>query len=83
MKGYIILENGDYKFKTDTNILKNEIGYVKYGNKIESSVDLGFIDYYPITQFLLEKLYVEKTICLIETQEEQITLHDNKLIIII
>lgn len=83
MIGVIVLDNSKYKVKTSNGILEHEIGYVKYGNKIDTQVDIGFIDYYPITQFLLEKLFSERTTCIVETKNEQISLHENKLIIII
>lgn len=83
MVGVIVLDNGKYKVKTPNGTLEQEIGYVKYVNKVDTSVDVGFIDYYPITQFLLEKLYSERTTCVVEIKNEQVSLHENKLIIII
>lgn len=83
MIGVIILDNGKYKVKTPNGTLEQEIGYVKYGSKIDTTVDVGFIDYYPITQFLLEKIYSDRTTCIVDTKNEQPILHENKLIIII
>lgn len=83
MIGIIVYDNGKYKVKTSTGLIEHEIGYVKYGNKIDTQVDIGFIDYYPVTQFLVEKLFSERTTCLVETKNEQLVLHENKLIIII
>jgi len=72
-----------YFFSEELGRIKNTIGYVKYINKTDTNVDIGFIDYYPINNFLLEKLYNENTICYIEYIDDEIKLHDDKLIVLI
>lgn len=83
-KGVLVQEGTFCFFKLESGqVLPNIVGYVKYNNKVNTNVDVGFIDYYPVTEFLLSKLLEEKTICEIEMREGQPILHDNKLIIII
>jgi len=72
-----------YFFSEELGRIKNTIGYVKYINKTDTNVDVGFIDYYPINNFLLEKLYNENTICYVEFIDDEIKLHDDKLILIV
>ena len=84
IKGHLIQEGSYAFFKSNkADILPNVVGYVKYTNKVDTNVDVGFIDYYPVTEFLLAKLLEEKTICELEMKDGEIALHDDKLIIII
>jgi hypothetical protein len=84
IKGYLVQEGSYIFFKPNKGEnLPNQVGYVKYTNKVDTNVDVGFIDYYPVTEFLLSKLLEENTICELETKDGQIVLHDDKLIIII
>lgn len=72
-----------YFFSEEIGRIKNTIGYVKYINNTETNVDIGFIDYYPINEFLLEKLYEENSICYVELFNGEIKLHEDKLILLI
>lgn len=72
-----------YFFSKSIGRIKNTIGYVKYINKTETNVDVGFIDYYPVNDFLLEKLYNDKTICYVEVFGNGAKLHNDKLILLI
>ena len=84
IKGNIILDGASYFFfSKEFGKIFHEIGYVKYTNKNETDVNLGFFDSYPITQFLLVKLYGEKTDCYVEMIDGEIFLHNNKLLILI
>jgi hypothetical protein len=84
IKGYLVQEGSYIFFKPSKGEkLPNQVGYVKYDNKVDTNVDVGFIDYYPVTDFLLSKLLDENVICELETKEGQIVLHEDKLIIII
>lgn len=84
IKGVLVQEGSYIFFKpNEGENLSNQVGYVKYTNKVDTNVDVGFIDYYPVTEFLLSKLIEENTICELETKDGQLVLHDDKLIIII
>lgn len=84
IKGYLIQEGTNVFFKTEKGeTLQKMVGYVKYTNKVDTNVDVGFIDFYPITDFLLAKLINEKTICELEMKDKEVVFHDDKLIIII
>jgi hypothetical protein len=72
-----------YFFSESTGRIKNTVGYVKYSNKTETNVDVGFIDYYPVNDFLLEKLHNENTICYVEVFSNGVKLHDDKLILLV
>lgn len=72
-----------YFFSDETERIKETIGYVKYINKIDTNVDVGFIDYYPVNDFLLEKIHSENTTCYIEQDSEGVKLHDGKLILLV
>lgn len=83
-KGYLIQEGTFYFFKFENgDVLPNIVGYVKYSNKINTNVDVGFIDFYPVTDFLLSKLFEEKTLCELEMKDNSPMIHESKLIIII
>lgn len=83
-KGYLVREGNFYFFTLENGeMLSNVVGYVKYSNKINTNVDIGFIDYYPVTDFLLSKLVEEKTICELEMKDGFPATHESKLIIII
>jgi hypothetical protein len=81
--GQIVFKDGYYFFSYYFGKLNNQIGYVKYINNIETDVDVGFIDYYPISNFLLEKLYHEKTRCVVEMEDGNLKKINDKLIIVI
>lgn len=84
IKGCLVQEGPYIFFKPlKGEKLPNQVGYVKYANKVDTNLDVGFIDYYPVTDFLLSKLLDENVMCELETKEGQIVLHDDKLIIII
>ena len=72
-----------YFFSEITGRIKNTVGYVKYINKIDTNVDVGFIDYYPVNDFLLEKIYSENAICYIEQDSKGFKFHDDKLILLV
>lgn len=72
-----------YFFSEQTGRVKQDIGYIKYISKVDTNVDVAFIDYYPINKFLLEKLYQESTVCYVEEDSEGIKLHDDKLILLV
>lgn len=72
-----------YFFSEEIGKIKNPIGYVKYINNIDTNIDVGFIDYYPVNEYLLDKIYTENTICYIETDGMNIKLHDDKLILLV
>jgi len=83
-QGKLKLDGVNYYFFSD-NIgrIKNTIGYVKYINKIDTNVDLEFIDYYPVNNFLLDKIYNENMDCFVEYVGDDIKLHDDKLILLV
>lgn len=84
IEGSLKLDGVNFYFFSDkTGRIKETIGYVKYINKIDTNVDVGFIDYYPVNDFLLEKIYNENTICYIEQDSEGVKLHDGKLILLV
>lgn len=81
--GQIIFKDGYHFFSFYFGRLNYPIGYVKYSNNVETDVDVGFIDYYPISNFLLEKLCYEKTRCIVEMENGNLKKIDDKLIIVI
>lgn len=84
IQGNIVLEGASYFFFSEQfGKISHEIGYVKYTNKNNTDVNLGFFDSYPVTQFLLVKLYGEKIDCFVEMVEGEIFLLNNKLVILI
>lgn len=84
IQGELKLEGVNYYFFSEsTGRIKNTVGYVKYINKTETNVDVGFIDYYPVNDFLLEKLHNENTICYVEVFGNGVKLHDDKLILLV
>lgn len=84
IKGYLIQEGPYVLFRTEKGeTLQKMVGYVKYTNKVDTNIDVGFIDYYPVTDYLLSKLIEEKTICELEMKGKEVVFHDDKLIIII
>lgn len=84
IKGHIEKEGVNYFFKpTNSEKINNQIGYIKYGTKVDTNVDVGFVDYYPITDFLLAKLFEENTLCELETKDGSVNTINDKLIIII
>ena len=84
IQGELRLDGVNYYFFSESIWrIKNTIGYVKYINKIETNVDVGFIDYYPVNDFLLEKLHNETTICYVEYVGNDIKLHEDKLILLV
>lgn len=81
--GQIIFKD-EYKFFSYYfGKLNYPIGYVKYSNNIETDVDISFIDYYPISNFLLEKLCHEKTRCVVEMEDGNLKKINDKLIIVV
>jgi len=72
-----------YFFSEETGRIKKTIGYIKYINSVDRSIDVSFIDYYPVNNFLLEKMYNEDTICYIEHDSDEPKLHDDKLILLV
>lgn len=72
-----------YFFSEELGRIKNQIGYVKYINNVDTNVDIGFIDYYPVNDFLLEKIYNENMVCFIETDGNNIKFHEDKLILLV
>ncbi len=82
--GKVVKEGANYHFLSEkTGKVSNVVGYVKYINKADTNVDLGFIDCYPANEFLLEKLAKENTTCFVELIGDDIKLHDSKLVLII
>jgi hypothetical protein len=84
IQGELRLDGVNYYFFSESiGRIKNMIGYVKYINKTETNVDVGFIDYYPVNDFLLEKLHNDNTICYVEYAGNDIKLHEDKLILLV
>ena len=84
IKGVLKLDGVNfYFFSEKTGRIKETIGYVKYVNKTDTNIDVGFIDYYPVNDFLLEKIYSENTICYIEQDSKGFKFHDDKLILLV
>jgi hypothetical protein len=82
--GKVVKEGVNYHFLSEkTGKVNNTIGYVKYINKVDTNVDLGFIDCYPVNEFLLEKLTNENMPCFVELIGDDIKLHESKLVLII
>jgi hypothetical protein len=81
--GQIIFKDGYQFFSFYFGKLNYPIGYVKYVNSVETDVDVGFIDYYPISTFLLEKLCHDKITCVVEMEGNDLKKINNKLIILI
>lgn len=82
-QGQIIFKDGYHFFSFYFGRLNIPIGYVKYMNCVDTDVDVGFMDYYPISTYLLEKLYQEKTRCVVEMENNELKKINNKLIILI
>lgn len=81
--GQIVFKDKYYFFSYYFGKLNYPIGYVKYINNVETDVDIGFIDYYPISNFLLEKLCHEQTRCVVEMEDGNLKKINDKLIILI
>jgi hypothetical protein len=81
--GQIVFKDGYYFFSYYFGKLNYSIGYVKYINRVETDVDIGFIDYYPISPFLLEKLCNDKIKCVVEMEDGNLKKIYDKLIILI
>lgn len=82
-KGQIIFKDGYHFFSFYFGRLNYPIGYVKYLNFVDTDVDVSFIDYYPISTFLLEKLCYDKTRCVVEMEGNDLKKINDKLIILI
>jgi hypothetical protein len=84
IQGFLKLDGVNfYFFSEETGRIKESIGYIKYINEVDKSIDVKFIDYYPVNNFLLEKMYKENTICYIEQDTEGLKYHDDKLILLV
>lgn len=84
INGHIIQDGASYFFMTDNEEkIPTEIGYVKYSNKVDTNVDIGFFDYYPVTEYLLAKLLEENKLCELETKNGKINYLNDKIVIII
>jgi hypothetical protein len=84
IQGFLKLDGVNfYFFSEETGRIKESIGYIKYIYEVDKSIDVKFIDYYPVNNFLLEKMYKENTICYIEQDTEGFKFHDDKLILLV
>jgi hypothetical protein len=83
-KGKVVYESGGFFFKSiDGELLQDEIGYMRNRNDSKKMLKSSLMDYYPITEFFLQRLVDENTICELEIKDGQIYKINDKIVIII
>ena len=84
VNGHVKQDGANYYFQPlNGQKVVGQIGYVKYGTKADTNVDVGFADYYPVTDFLLAKLCEEQSICVLEYKNNAMYFINDKLVLII